>query len=61
MTSIDFMFRKNMHLSGQGSMEWLLIVAIIAVAIITGFTLVQGELTTILDEIGGALQQKGQA
>lgn len=60
MTSIDFMFRKNMRLSGQGSMEWVLIVSIIGVAIIAGLTGVQGELTTILDEIVGALQQKGQ-
>lgn len=50
MTS-DLMSRKNMGLSGQGSIEWILIVALIAVAIIAGLTAVQGQMTSILTKI----------
>ena len=57
MTAI--MSRKNMALSGQGSIEWILIVAIIAVAIIAGLTLLQDQMNSILADITSALENKG--
>ena len=56
---ISIMSRKNMGLSGQGSIEWILIVAIIAVAIIAGLTLLQEQINAILADITSALENKG--
>lgn len=53
MTAI--MSRKNMGLSGQGSIEWILIVALIAVALIAGLTAVQTNMKSALDVIAGQL------
>ena len=53
MTAI--MSRKNMGLSGQGSIEWILIVALIAVALIAGLTSVQGKIKDVLNIISTQL------
>ena len=55
MNSITAVSRKNMGLSGQGSIEWILIVALIAVALIAGLTAVQTNMKSALDVIAGQL------
>ena len=56
--AINALSRESLEeqaLSGQGSIEWILIVALIAVAIIGGLTALsgamKGKLTTITDQL----------
>ena len=47
---------ENQALSGQGSIEWILIVALIAVAIIAGLTALSQSINTKLTDITNTLK-----
>ena len=57
--AINALSRESLEeqaLSGQGSIEWILIVALIAVAIIGGLTALSGAMKDKLTTVTGKLQ-----